>query len=90
MTRTALAAPDPVSHCWKCGHPDPDLAHYVMEFVAAKLAEPLRLALDSHLDEHGCGTGNYKDPRYIGGFSHCPTAEALWDLLPDGDRILLA
>jgi len=58
--------------------------------VAVTLAEPLRRALDRHLDEHGCGTGDHTDPRYVGGFLNCPAAKELWDLLPDGDRIVLA
>lgn len=70
---------------------EPDtLAHVGYSIVAATLAEPLRRALDVHLDEHGCGTGDAHDPRYVGGFIHCPEASALWDLLPDCDRIALA
>src|SRR5581483_8921846 len=38
---------------------EPDtLAHVGYSIVAATLAEPLRRALDVHLDEHGCGTGD--------------------------------
>jgi hypothetical protein len=66
------------------------LARACFTIVAATLAEPLRRALDAHLDEHGCGTGNTADPRYIGGFLHCPEAEKLWDMLPAGDRIMIA
>lgn len=49
----------------------------------------LRAELNAHLDEHGCGTGDYRDPRYIGGFANCPVAAALWDLLPPSERICL-
>jgi hypothetical protein len=66
------------------------LAHVGYSIVAMTLAEPLRKALDVHLDEHGCGTGDVADPRYVGGFWYCPEAKSLWDLLPDGDRIVMA
>ena len=64
------------------------LAHVGYEIAAMTLAEPLRKALDTHLDEHGCGTGDTTDPRYVGGFWYCPEAKRLWDLLPEGDRIV--
>jgi hypothetical protein len=66
------------------------LAAVAFTVVAVTLAEPLRRAFDKHLDEHGCGTGDPADPRYVSGFIHCPAARELWDLLPDGDRIMLA
>jgi hypothetical protein len=72
------------------GTPKPSLAEFGYEMVARLLAEPLRKALDGHLDEHNCGTGDTSSPDYVGGFTHCPEAKRLWDLLPDGDRILLA
>ena len=61
----------------------------VFSVVAMTLAEPLRKALDAHLDEHGCGTGDSADPRYVGGFWYCPEAKRLWDMLPAGDRIVV-
>lgn len=53
------------------------------ERVAVTLAEPLRMALDAHLSEHGCGEGG--EPWF--GFIHCPDAERLYRLLPAVDRI---
>ena len=44
--------------------------------------------LERHLEEHGCGTGDLKDPRYVGGFLHCPEAKAIWDALPEDEQIL--
>ena len=66
------------------------LASVCYTVTAVTLAEPLRKALDAHLDDHGCGTGDVHDPRYTGGFLHCPEASRLFALLPDGDRVLLA
>lgn len=43
-------------------------------------------ALGDHLDEHGCGTGDIHDPRYVGGWMHCPVAAALWDAIPIEER----
>lgn len=60
------------------------------EAAAQVMAEPLRRALDRHLDEHRCGEGDFESPDYIGGFLNCPEAAELWELLPDGDRIMLA
>ncbi|GAA2644488.1 hypothetical protein GCM10010399_92990 [Dactylosporangium fulvum] len=57
--------------------------------LGATLAEPLHKAFRDHLDEHRCGTGDYRSPHYVGGFAHCPAAMELWELLPDGDRIVL-
>jgi hypothetical protein len=69
---------------------DPDtLACVGFTVVAVTLAEPLRRALDAHLDEHGCGTGDIADDRYVGGFFHCSEAKRLWDMLPAGDRICI-
>lgn len=59
------------------------LAVVAYTVIAATLAEPLRRALDRHLAGHGCGS---RPP----GFGYCPEATRLWDLLPDGDRILIA
>lgn len=56
--------------------------------VATMLGAVLRKALNDHLDEHGCGTPGH--PNYTSGFWHCPEAKRLWDLLPEGDRIVLA
>lgn len=66
-----------------------DWAHGVWEALAVTLAEPLRKALDGHLDWHQCGTGDTRSPFYIGGFFNCPTARHLFELLPDGDRGLI-
>lgn len=74
--------------CPKCWTEDPDLTHVVLEYVGALLAEPLRRAFDVHLDEHGCGIGDHRDPRYVGGFLNCPEAARLWDLLPLGDAVI--
>lgn len=63
--------------------------HGVWTALAITLAQPLRDALDRHFDEHLCGTGDHRSPHYIGGFGNCPTAMQLFELLPDGDRILL-
>jgi hypothetical protein len=49
-----------------------------------------RDAFERHLDQHQCGTGDYKSPHYIGGFIKCPEAMSLWKLLPDDDQIILA
>jgi hypothetical protein len=76
--------------CAKCGRPNPDVAHTVLEYVGAVLAEPLRRQFETHLEHHGCGTGDTADPRYIGGFGHCPTAMELFRLLPPGDTIVIA
>jgi hypothetical protein len=73
----------------ECCRQPATLAHVGFEVVAMTLAEPLRRALDLHLDEHGCGTGDPQDPRYVGGFIHCPEAAQLWDMLPAGDRIVI-
>jgi len=72
------------------GMPKQSLAGFGYEIVARLLAEPLRKALDEHLDEHNCGTGDTSSPDYVGGFIHCPEAKRLWDMLPAGDRIVLA
>jgi hypothetical protein len=66
------------------------MARVCYTVVAATLAEPLRRALDAHLDEHGCGTGDTADPNYVSGFLNCPDAKKLWDMLPAGDRIVIA
>jgi hypothetical protein len=79
--------PDACINCWRTGT---DFAHGVYEALAMTLAQPLRKALDQHLDEHGCGTGDTDSPQYIGGFFHCPEAKRLFELLPDDDRILIA
>lgn len=67
---------------------DGDFAYGVWHALAVTLAAPLRKALEDHLDEHGCGAGS--GPTYIGGFIHCPEAKRLFELLPDGDRVLIA
>lgn len=64
-----------------------------------------RQALNAHLKEHGCGCpGRTEAQRHfcenpegherngghaIAGFGHCPTAKALWDLLPPEEQVLL-
>lgn len=50
---------------------------------------PQMVALDAHLEEHGCGTGGTRSPNYVGGFFHCPAAKALWDALPDYEQVIL-
>lgn len=80
----------PPGTCPNCLNPESAFDHGVWEAVAMLLAQPLRDALDRHLNEHGCGTGDTTDPRYVGGFFHCPEAKRLWDLMPAGDRIVLA
>lgn len=62
--------------------------HAAWRSLAVTLAQPLRDAFHRHLDLHGCGAGS--GPTYIGGFSRCPEAWALYELLPDGDRICIA
>lgn len=57
-----------------------DFAHGVWTALGVTLAEPLRRAFWNHVNEHGCP----------GGIVHCDEAMALWDLLPDGDRIVYA
>jgi hypothetical protein len=79
MRYTEVVATDPAS-----------LAHVGFSVIAVTLGAVLRKALEEHLDEHGCGCGDIRHPSYIGGFLHCPEAKRLFDLLPDGDRILLA
>lgn len=59
------------------------LAEVGYTIVAATLAEPIRRAFVAHLDEHGCGGPDGP------GFIHCPQARELWDMLPDGDRIVI-
>lgn len=66
--------------CWKCGRPDPDLAHAVYEYVAAVLATRLWNAVDAHLN--GC---------YVcqcAGSAYCPEGTALFELAP-GDVVVL-
>lgn len=63
-------------------------AHGAWEAVAVTLAEPLRKAFQGHLNTHLCGTGDHRSPHYVGGFIHCPTAAELWELLPEGDRVV--
>lgn len=77
----------PAEGGWPEDHdPKATLAHSGFELVAALLAEPLRRAFHEHLAEHGCA-----DPDRGGhGFGHCPEAMRRWELLPDGDRVLLA
>ena len=76
--------------CPHCGVPGMPFDHPVWESVAMMLAQPLRDALTRHLDEHGCGTDDFNDPRYVSGFLHCEDAKRLWDLLPMWDRALRA
>lgn len=83
MTREVVTEQVTAAECWKCGRERPDLAHAVFEYVAALLAEPLRAAFDAHLDECGCGHNGV-------GIAHCDAAMVLWDLLPDGDRVIIA
>jgi hypothetical protein len=54
--------------------------------------------LDAHLAEHGCGcprgphcpdAEGHAEGHLFPGFFHCPVAKALWDALPEGERILL-
>lgn len=69
--------------CVKCGRENPDLAHHVHEYVVALLAERLRNAFDDHYAScPRCTSGR--------GFLHCEEAMALWELMPDGDRVLIA
>jgi hypothetical protein len=75
--------------CWKCDRKNPDLTHHVLEYVAAVISEPLRRAFQDHLDVHGCGTGDHNDPRYIGGFGHCPEAMRLFGLQPEAEQVLV-
>lgn len=60
----------------------------LLQAAATGMAEVINREFEAHLGEHGCGTGDRRDPRYVGGFSNCPTAMAMWDLLPDGYRIV--
>jgi hypothetical protein len=54
----------------------------IVRAAEQSLAEPLRKALDDHLDQCGCAER--------AGFLHCPEARRLFLLLPKGDRLLLA
>lgn len=54
--------------------------------VAQVLAEPLRGAFEEHLAEHRCGD----EGSPYRGFINCSEAKRLWDLLPDGDRVVYA
>jgi hypothetical protein len=49
---------------------------------------PIDAKLETHVEEHGCGTGDINDPRYVGGFLHCQIAKTLWDALPEDKQIL--
>lgn len=51
--------------------------------TAAKVAEA---ALERHLAEHGCGTDDVHDPRYVGGMAECPDAMAIYDQIPSERR----
>lgn len=63
---------------------DPDnFAHGVWTALAVTLAQPLRDALDKHLDDHCC-------VELYGGFAYCEEASRLFALLPDGDQIVIA
>jgi hypothetical protein len=66
--------------CQNCGR-ETTLAHTGFEVVAKTLAEPLRQMFKRHLDEHGCAE-TY-------GFAYCPEAMRLFNLLPDGDRVVV-
>lgn len=65
--------------CWACmdGAPFASWATGAWAALAATLAEPLRKAFRDHVDAHGC----YLDT--------CAKSLRLWDLLPEGDRVLL-
>lgn len=55
-----------------------------------KLLRPINLwRFNRHLDRHGCGTGDVRDPRYMGGFSNCPTAMKLQSRLPWEDTVAI-
>lgn len=58
-----------------------DERRQALKGVAFLLMQPIRKALNDHFDGHDCGET---------GFFYCPEAKRLWDLLPDGDRIVLA
>jgi len=67
--------------CWKCDRPKPDLAHAVMEYVAAVLAAELErrvvAAVEAHIAEHGCADL----PWFAAGA--CGEAYEIIALLPD-------
>jgi hypothetical protein len=66
-----------------------DERRVLLEAVVTCCAEVISEQLMVHLDEHGCGTGDIRDPRYIGGFGNCPTAMEPFNAQPEGYRILL-
>ncbi len=68
--------------CNNCGG-ELDAAHAVFETVAMLMGERLRQAFSAHLDEHGCG-------RHGGpGFAYCDEAVRLFELMPEGDKVLI-
>lgn len=75
-----------------------DLAHPVWEAVAVMLAQPLRDAFNGHMDNHGCGccgprwckSTHTDEGHAIHGFAHCPEAMHLFNLLPEGDTVIIA
>lgn len=64
-----------------------NFAHGVWTAVAMTLAEPLRKAFADHLDEHGCSATS--GPTAIGGFGKCPEAMRLFELQPEGDKLIV-
>jgi hypothetical protein len=71
---------DGLCDCHAPEHPA-TLAHVGYSIVAATLAEPLRRALSTHIDEHGCAER--------GGFWGCDEAMRLFRLLPASEQILI-
>lgn len=79
MTDSEYRYPITSEQCWKCGRPNPDLAHAVHEYVAAVLGAELErrvlAAIAEHEAAHGCARPGWA--------SSCPDVFALWDLLPE-------
>lgn len=48
---------------------------------------PQLVALSEHLDTHGCATEGH--PNWMRGFGNCPDAMALFNRLPDHERVLI-
>jgi hypothetical protein len=79
-----------VPGCWLCDadFPFATWATGAFSALAMTLAAPIRKAFNDHMDTHLCGTGDSSSRHYIGGFSNCPTARELFELLPEGEKVL--
>lgn len=90
--RTVVDEPITGRECWKCGRPNPDIAHHVYEYVVSLLAERISKAYNDHQDscDHCRDEGEYwasADARFhFKPPPECPERLALWDLLPPAYR----